>query len=75
MCSPNTSSLTLRLYPLPDEAHTNIREYASWVFNGGYKHPATFIPIKEVQRTDADTTLLFLSGNGVLFTEPVEDDW
>ncbi|KAI1257651.1 hypothetical protein MGN70_000694 [Eutypa lata] len=52
-----------------------LQEYASWVFNGGYKHPATFIPIKELQRTDADTTLLFLSGNGVLFTEPVEDDW
>ncbi|KAI1733495.1 hypothetical protein F4680DRAFT_463789 [Xylaria scruposa] len=52
-----------------------LQEYASWVFNGGYKHPATFIPRGELQRTDADTTLLFLSGNGVLFTAPVNDDW
>ncbi|KAI0185775.1 hypothetical protein EV127DRAFT_473165 [Xylaria flabelliformis] len=52
-----------------------LQEYASWVFNGGYKHPATFIPREEIQRMDADTTLLFLSGNGVLFTAPVNDDW
>ncbi|KAI1079547.1 hypothetical protein F5B20DRAFT_571027 [Whalleya microplaca] len=32
-------------------------------------------PIPELTRTDGDLTLLFLSGNGVLFSEPLDDDW
>ncbi|KAI1734534.1 hypothetical protein F4680DRAFT_470779 [Xylaria scruposa] len=34
-----------------------------------------FIPIDEMARTDADVYLVFLSGNGVLFTEPSDDLW
>lgn len=34
-----------------------------------------FIPLPSLARSDGDITLAFLSGNGVLSAEPIEDDW
>lgn len=34
-----------------------------------------WMPTPELVRLDADVTLVFLSGNGVRFYEPVDDDW
>ncbi|KAI0536531.1 hypothetical protein GGR58DRAFT_503168 [Xylaria digitata] len=34
-----------------------------------------FYPIDEIARKDADITLLFLSGNGVTFSQPSDDQW
>src|SRR4051812_33146026 len=42
---------------------------------GGQPGEGTFIPIPSLQRSDGDVTLIYLSGDGVLFDEPLEDDW
>ncbi|KAI0195885.1 hypothetical protein F4808DRAFT_474493 [Astrocystis sublimbata] len=34
-----------------------------------------FVPRDEIWRTDADTFLIFLSGNGVVYAEPMNDTW
>lgn len=34
-----------------------------------------FVPIPELARTDADVFLVFLSGHGVIFSEPLDDNW
>lgn len=34
-----------------------------------------FVPSEELGRTDADVFLIFLSGHGVFFSEPLYDDW
>lgn len=36
---------------------------------------SVFVPIAELERSDADLVLVFLSGNGVFFSEPLYDDW
>jgi hypothetical protein len=36
---------------------------------------ADFLPISQLFRPDGDFTLIFLSGNGVLFNGPMDDDW
>ncbi|KAF3026379.1 hypothetical protein E8E14_008736 [Neopestalotiopsis sp. 37M] len=36
---------------------------------------STFTPIPELTRNDGDVTVIFLSGNGVYFWDPVDDDW
>jgi hypothetical protein len=36
---------------------------------------SVFIPIDGLMRTDADIILLFLSGNGVVYSEPSNDQW
>ncbi|KAF7516698.1 hypothetical protein G7054_g14048 [Neopestalotiopsis clavispora] len=36
---------------------------------------SSFIPIPELIRNDGDVTIIFLSGNGVYFWDPVDDDW
>jgi hypothetical protein len=36
---------------------------------------ALFIPISPLLRDDADVTLVFLSGNGVIHSAPSADDW
>ncbi len=43
--------------------------------NTVYLAAANFIPIRSVLREDADIWLIFLSGNGITFDEPVEDEW
>lgn len=46
------------------------------VVNGTYNsYLSDFIPDIRLRRTDADTLLVFLIGNGVLFSEKTEDDW
>ncbi|KAI0552065.1 hypothetical protein F4679DRAFT_572014 [Xylaria curta] len=34
-----------------------------------------FVPIDPIRRNDADTNIVLLSGNGVLFTAPSSDEW
>lgn len=34
-----------------------------------------FTPAAKIHRVDADTTLIFLVGNGVWFLESTDDDW
>ncbi|KAI0161879.1 hypothetical protein GGR52DRAFT_143822 [Hypoxylon sp. FL1284] len=34
-----------------------------------------FYPDADLSRTDADLCLIFIAGNGVVFTEPTGDDW
>lgn len=34
-----------------------------------------FVPSEELGRTDADVFLVFLSGHGVFFSEPLHDEW
>ncbi|KAL1854465.1 hypothetical protein Daus18300_011386 [Diaporthe australafricana] len=36
---------------------------------------SSFVPIDELARTDADLFVVFLSGHGVFFTEPFDDEW
>ena len=36
---------------------------------------STFTPIKELAQTDGDISLIFLSNDGIHYTEPVEDEW
>jgi hypothetical protein len=36
---------------------------------------SSFKLIKSLWRNDSDTTLVFLSGNGVLHTQPTDDKW
>lgn len=36
---------------------------------------STFIPTPQLFRSDADLTVVFLSGNGVRFLEAMDDDW
>lgn len=43
--------------------------------NGEIEPAAPWHPVPELTRLDADVTLLFLSGNGVMFHDPVDDDW
>jgi hypothetical protein len=47
-----------------------------WVFagDGQAKTQSSFVPIAELNRTDADVTLAFLSFNGA-YTSPVDDPW
>jgi hypothetical protein len=40
-----------------------------------YLAASSFIPIEGLVRDDADTHVIFLSGNGVLYLQPSEDDW
>jgi hypothetical protein len=44
--------------------------------DGGFYPTATsFEPRSELLRMDADTVLIFLSGNGVVYEVPMDDDW
>jgi hypothetical protein len=36
---------------------------------------SSFVPIPELLRPDADGVIVFLSGNGVYFPEPMDDGW
>jgi len=53
----------------------NYRPFASYVLNGTNGFILDFIPCQEIWREDADTFLIFLSGNGVVFVEPMNDTW
>lgn len=48
---------------------------ASLVQDGKTFESAAFTPINALARDDADLYVLFLSGNGVIYTEPSDDDW
>lgn len=56
---------------------TLISARACFVTNGSCSKDGLgdFIPIEELAQKDGDVTLVFLSANGVLYTEPVEDSW
>ncbi|KAI0438894.1 hypothetical protein F4803DRAFT_554594 [Xylaria telfairii] len=45
------------------------------IIENGTSSPYSFTPIKQISRHDADTFILFLSGNGVLFSQPSGDPW
>ncbi|ETS78241.1 hypothetical protein PFICI_10303 [Pestalotiopsis fici W106-1] len=36
---------------------------------------SAFLPIPALVRTDGDVSIIFLSGNGVYFLDPLDDDW
>ncbi|KAI0410049.1 hypothetical protein F4802DRAFT_543138 [Xylaria palmicola] len=66
------------------ESPDTIVQYANYVvnmFSSPVKNGTTFnissgfFPIGEIARADADIYLAFLSGNGVVFTEPSDDQW
>lgn len=56
--------------------HTH-RPLFSGTINGtpGADPASGFVPIPELARTNADVFLVFLSGHGVIFSEPLNDDW
>ncbi|KAI0389429.1 hypothetical protein F5Y17DRAFT_472956 [Xylariaceae sp. FL0594] len=57
-------------------ANLNIQSSTCPVRNGKPDLSTTmFVPADSLARADADIYLLFLSGNGVLFWEPSEDEW
>ncbi|KAH8157829.1 hypothetical protein CIB48_g10415 [Xylaria polymorpha] len=43
------------------------------IIENGTSSPYSFAPIEQIARHDADTLILFLSGNGVLFSQPSGD--
>lgn len=45
------------------------------VYNGTMYSTAQPLPSPSLYRTDGDIILIFLSGNGVWFSEPSDDDW
>ncbi|KAI0550033.1 hypothetical protein F4679DRAFT_226114 [Xylaria curta] len=45
------------------------------VKNGTYVSDRDFMPVASLARLDADVSLIFLSGNGVVFLEPTSDWW
>ncbi|KAJ3575215.1 hypothetical protein NPX13_g4108 [Xylaria arbuscula] len=45
------------------------------IIENGTSSPYSFVPIEQVARDDADLFILFLSGNGVIFSQPSEDPW
>lgn len=47
----------------------------SLVQDGETFETAAFTPIDALKRDDADLYVLFLSGNGVIYTNPSNDDW
>ncbi|KAJ3574372.1 hypothetical protein NPX13_g4381 [Xylaria arbuscula] len=50
--------------------------YISVVNNGRIDEDSSnFLPISEMIRSDADTTIVTISGNGVVFSEPFTDPW
>ncbi|OTA96309.1 hypothetical protein M434DRAFT_375138 [Hypoxylon sp. CO27-5] len=46
-----------------------------WVDGTIFLNSSYFEPISELRRPDGDLVVLFLSGNGVAFTESSHDDW
>ncbi|KAI1427362.1 hypothetical protein F5Y12DRAFT_792384 [Xylaria sp. FL1777] len=40
-----------------------------------FTEAASFIPDTRISRTDADIHLIFLSGNGVVFSQSMDDEW
>ncbi|KAK8016813.1 cytochrome p450 protein [Apiospora rasikravindrae] len=58
-------------YKVPDIA-THSRYFT--MFNGSISG-ANFDPDPALVRSDGDVSLLFLSGNGVIFEAPIDDDW
>lgn len=47
-----------------------------YIYNGTCDDElSSFIPITELTQTDGDVTLIFLSANGVRYTQPVDDEW
>ncbi|KAI7778233.1 hypothetical protein LA080_002498 [Diaporthe eres] len=54
-----------------------LRPLFSGTVNGtpGADPNSGFVPGTELERTDADLFLVFLSGHGVFFSEPLYDDW
>lgn len=45
------------------------------MYNRSLAPSSSFLPSEDIRRYDADTFLVFLSGNGVVFSEPASDDW
>ncbi|KAJ2988738.1 hypothetical protein NUW58_g3827 [Xylaria curta] len=60
---------------LVSNANYMISAIQARVGNGTYGGSTEFIPIKSLARMDADIDLIFLSGNGVVFLEPMDDGW
>ncbi|KAI8623054.1 hypothetical protein F5Y19DRAFT_405056 [Xylariaceae sp. FL1651] len=58
------------------ESEFKLNVMRSWVENGEANlHYSDFIAAPEIRRQDGDVLLIFLSGNGVLFDEPMDDEW
>ncbi|KAK3986444.1 hypothetical protein QBC44DRAFT_311290 [Cladorrhinum sp. PSN332] len=47
----------------------------SYTTEGGIGNYSAFLPIPELQRTDADVGVVFLVREGMLYYHPSEDDW
>ncbi|KAI0405835.1 hypothetical protein F4802DRAFT_136956 [Xylaria palmicola] len=61
-----------------DRSDTNylLVSFSSYAWNGSTGSLSSdFVPRDEIWRTDADTFLIFISGNGVIFAEPMNDTW
>ncbi|KAI0551693.1 hypothetical protein F4679DRAFT_593131 [Xylaria curta] len=64
-------------YPTPDQA-LYIWQKDARPWRGSYYAPngfATFIPIPQLTRYDADLYIVFLSPNQIRFTQPTADPW
>ncbi|KAI1505251.1 hypothetical protein F5X99DRAFT_430515 [Biscogniauxia marginata] len=61
-----------------DSAGSNYKLYSlqSQTAQGqAYEGADGFVRIRNISRSDGDITLVFLSGNGVVFDERMDDDW
>lgn len=45
------------------------------IFNREPTLDADFVPIPELKRDDADLYIMYLSGNGIRFSEPMDGEW
>lgn len=72
----NTAPHFLFCYPF-SKRHCTYRPLFADTINGtpGAGPSSAFIPTAELERTDADVFLVFLSGHGVFFSEPLNDEW
>ncbi|KAI1847553.1 hypothetical protein JX266_006405 [Neoarthrinium moseri] len=56
-------------------ANFKVNALSSYTVQGVPKPHAQFAPIQSLQRTDGDLTIVFLSGNSVLFGQVMDDEW
>ncbi|KAI1176643.1 hypothetical protein F4777DRAFT_545388 [Nemania sp. FL0916] len=47
----------------------------SYTIDGAPDPSSQFVPISELLRSDGDVSIVFLSGNGVIFQERMDDEW
>ncbi|KAJ2991353.1 hypothetical protein NUW58_g2542 [Xylaria curta] len=68
-------SLPLSNSSISDYVNFDLQASFAIVQNGKVRHDSAFYPIDPIFREDADLDMHLLSGNGVLFIDPSDDEW